>query len=233
MSTRLPRTRGTTNNRRPIPRFWSVLSLVLISLGFVAGTAALLLFPLLPSQRLYELQLGDIVPEDIRAPAQISYTSMQRVLQTLLNERISIRDLPTILEGIAEATGYTANIQMITEHVRSRIGRQICAQHTTPAGYLPLITLSPQWEHAFIEAVVGDGDNRELAMAPSKLQEFIRATQQAIEQASAAGEPAVLITSPGIDQYLAQGTRAGISAISDRAGNSRSRSNAAEKQQKG
>jgi flagellar biosynthesis protein FlhA len=153
-------------------------------------------------------KLLDELPErqkqllDDLVPAQISYTSMQRVLQTLLNERVSIRDLPTILEGIAEATGYTANIQMITEHVRSRIGRQICAQHTTAAGYLPLITLSPQWEHAFIEAVVGDGDNRELAMAPSKLQEFIRATQRAIEQASAAGEPAVLITSPGIRPFV-------------------------------
>ena len=115
-------------------------------------------------------------------PTQISYTAIQRVLQMLLTERISIRDLSTILEGIAEATGYTSNVQMITEHVRSRLARQICAAHTNHEGYLPLITMAPQWEHAFIEAIIGDGDNRELAMAPSKLQEFIRCVQTDIEQ---------------------------------------------------
>lgn len=67
--------RDIRNRRRPLPRFWSTLSLVAMSLAFVAGTSALLLFPLLPSQRPYRLQIGDIVPEDIRAPAQISYTS--------------------------------------------------------------------------------------------------------------------------------------------------------------
>ena len=135
-------------------------------------------------------------------PAQISYTSIQRVLQMLLTERISIRDLGTILEGIAEATGYTSNVQMITEHVRSRLARQICASHTNHEGYLPLITMAPQWEHAFIEAIIGDGDNRELAMAPSKLQEFIRCVQTAIEQASNVGESAVLITSPGVRPFV-------------------------------
>jgi putative nucleotidyltransferase with HDIG domain len=75
MGARLPRTRGIYNNRRPMPRFWSVLSLIVLCLGFVAGTSALLIYPLLPSQRPYHLQVGDIVPEDIRAPSQISYTS--------------------------------------------------------------------------------------------------------------------------------------------------------------
>ncbi len=139
--------------------------------------------------------------EDI-VPAQVSYTTIQRVLQMLLSERVSIRDLASILEGIAEATGYTTNIQMITEHVRTRLARQICAYHTSHDGYLPLITLAPQWEHAFIESIIGEGDNRELAMAPSKLQEFIRATQEAIEKASNVGEAGVLITSPGIRPFV-------------------------------
>ena len=52
-------------------------------------------------------------------PAQINVTSLQRILQNLLAERVSIRDLPTVLEGIAEAANYTKNVSMITEHVRS------------------------------------------------------------------------------------------------------------------
>jgi flagellar biosynthesis protein FlhA len=139
---------------------------------------------------------------DDLVPALITYTGIQRILQLLLNERISIRDLPTILEGVAEATGFTRNIQAIAEHVRTRLARQICAQHTTHGGYLPLITLAPQWEHAFAEALVGEGDNKELAMAPTKLQQFIRAVQTAVEGASQQGEPAVIITSPGIRPFV-------------------------------
>ena len=59
-------------------------------------------------------------------PSQISVTGVQRVLQTLLAERVSIRDLPAILEGIAEAVGHTKNALYITEHVRARLARQLC-----------------------------------------------------------------------------------------------------------
>ena len=67
-------------------------------------------------------------------PAQITTSGIQRVLQILLAERISIRDLSTILEGVADAVAYTRNPTMIAEHVRTRLARQICAQHTTPTG---------------------------------------------------------------------------------------------------
>ena len=63
-------------------------------------------------------------------PAQISYTGIQRVLQILLGERISIRDLSTILEGIADGVPFTRNPVSLAEHVRARLARQICAQHT-------------------------------------------------------------------------------------------------------
>src|SRR6202011_3174995 len=63
-------------------------------------------------------------------PSQITYTGIQRVLQMLLAERISVRDLGTILEGIADGLSFTRNYGALTEHVRARLGRQICAQHT-------------------------------------------------------------------------------------------------------
>ncbi len=139
--------------------------------------------------------------EDI-VPSQINVSGIQRVLQTLLGERVSIRDLPTILEGIAEATGFTRSPQSITEHVRARLARQICAQYQAPDGYLPLITLSPQWEQAFGEALVGDGDDRQLAMAPSKLQEFVVGVRDAFEEAARMGEVPVLLTSPLIRPFV-------------------------------
>ena len=85
-------------------------------------------------------------------PSQITVSGIQRVLQILLAERVSIRDLATILEGIADAHRRSRAIRStLAEHVRTRLARQICAQHTAPAGYLPLIALSAEWEQAFAE----------------------------------------------------------------------------------
>ena len=139
--------------------------------------------------------------EDI-VPSQISVSGVQRVLQTLLAERISIRDLPTILEGIAEVAGPGRTPQMLAEHVRARLSRQLCAANLGADGNLPLLTLSPQWERDFAEAMSGDGAERHLAMAPSKLQQFIAAIQQGFENAAQSGELPVLITSPGIRPHV-------------------------------
>lgn len=132
--------------------------------------------------------------EDI-VPSQISTTTVQRVLQLLLTERVSIRDLGGILEGIAEAVAWTRAPGQIVEHVRSRLSRQICAQNQAMGGYVPLIALSPKWEQAFAEAIVGAGEEKSLAMAPSKLHEFIAGVRDAFEDAAKIGEAPVLLTS--------------------------------------
>jgi flagellar biosynthesis protein FlhA len=140
--------------------------------------------------------LKDIVP------AQISMSGIQRVLQMLLAERISIRDLSTILEGIAEAVAFTRNPTQIAEHVRTRLARQICAQHTSPSGYLPLIALSAKWEQAFADSVIGQGDERTLAMQPSRLSEFITLVRERFEEAAREGEAPVLVTSSSIRPFV-------------------------------
>ena len=135
-------------------------------------------------------------------PSQITVTGLQRILQALLSERISIRDLPTILEGVAEAAAITRNIGAITEHVRGRLARQISNTYTNESGYIPLVTLSPEWEQSFNEAVIGEGEDRQLAMAPSKLQQFIQTVRQVFERQAMTGENPVLLTSPGIRAYV-------------------------------
>ncbi|PIO98058.1 Flagellar biosynthesis protein FlhA [uncultured Pleomorphomonas sp.] len=129
-------------------------------------------------------------------PSQITVSGIQRILQLLLAERVSIRDLGTILEGIAEGLSISHATQTIAEHVRARLARQICAANMAPGGYLPLISLSAAWEQAFIESIVGEGDDRRLAMAPSKLQEFVGAVRDQFEEAAKKGELPVLMTSP-------------------------------------
>ena len=135
-------------------------------------------------------------------PGQITVSGIQRVLQTLLKERISIRDLSAILEGIADASGFTRSIQSMTEHVRARLALQICASHQAPGGYLPILTLSPAWEQEFSSALIGDGEDKQLAMAPSKLQEFVARVRDGFEDAAQAGEIPVLLTSPGNRPYV-------------------------------
>jgi flagellar biosynthesis protein FlhA len=135
-------------------------------------------------------------------PSQITASGVQRVLQILLAERISIRDLSTILEGIADALAYTRNPTMLVEHVRARLARQICAQHASAAGYLPLIVLAAKWEQAFAESIVGQGEERSLAMQPSKLSEFIALVRERFEHAGREGEAPVLVTSPGIRPFV-------------------------------
>jgi flagellar biosynthesis protein FlhA len=139
--------------------------------------------------------------EDI-VPGQISVSGIQRVLQNLLSERVSIRDLPTILEGIAEIASSGRTTQTVAEHVRARLARQICAANLGPDGNLPLLTLSPQWERDFAEAMIGDGPERHLAMAPSRLQQFILSVQHGFENAAQMGELPVLITSPSIRPHV-------------------------------
>jgi flagellar biosynthesis protein FlhA len=143
---------------------------------------------------------GELVKDIV--PSQITVSGIQRVLQLLLAERVSIRDLSTILEGIADALSFTRNPVGISEHVRARLARQICAQHMTPAGYMPLIALSAKWEQSFAESIVGQGDDKSLAMQPSKLSEFITLVRERFEDAARDGEAPVLVTSPGIRPFV-------------------------------
>ncbi|WP_414693885.1 flagellar biosynthesis protein FlhA [Phenylobacterium sp.] len=135
-------------------------------------------------------------------PAIVSVTTIQRVLQTLLRERVSIRDLPAILEGIGEAAPHTTSITTLVEQVRTRLARQLCFAYRGDDGALPIVTLNPEWEMAFSEALVGQGEDRQLALAPSRLQDFIRAVRETFERAALTGETPVLLTSPVIRPYV-------------------------------
>jgi flagellar biosynthesis protein FlhA len=143
---------------------------------------------------------GELVKDIV--PSMVTISGIQRVLQLLLAERISIRDLSTILEGIADALAFSRNPATVVEHVRARLARQICAQNTSMNGYLPLIALSAKWEQAFAESLVGQGDERSLAMQPSKLSEFMTAVRDRFEQAAREGEAPVLVTSAAIRPFV-------------------------------
>ncbi|HCM84438.1 MAG TPA: flagellar biosynthesis protein FlhA [Rhodospirillaceae bacterium] len=144
----------------------------------------------------YQKLISDLVP------SQITIGGLQRVMQTLLSERVSIRDLPTILEGVSESVSFTRNLGAITEHVRTRLSRQICESNTNAQGYVTLLTLSPEWEQEFAQSIVGDGEATQLSIAPRKLQEFITKVRDAYQAQVQLGENPVLLSSGNIRPYV-------------------------------
>jgi flagellar biosynthesis protein FlhA len=134
-------------------------------------------------------------------PAKISVSGVQRVLQNLLAEAVSIRDIPTILEGIAEACPMTGSLTQISEHVRTRLARQISAQHNFE-GSIPVVTLSPEWDEIFSESIIGQGDDRHLAMAPSQIQAFIASVRESFDQFAERGELPCLLISPPLRPFV-------------------------------
>lgn len=135
-------------------------------------------------------------------PTQIPLTTLQRVLQNLLNENVSIRDLVTILEALSEVAGATTHIGRMVEQVRTRLSKQICHANMSEKGYLPLVLLSPEWEEDFTKALQGDGDDKHLSMAPSKLQDFVASVNNIVERVILEGEMPVILTTPYLRPYI-------------------------------
>jgi flagellar biosynthesis protein FlhA len=139
---------------------------------------------------------------DDLVPAIVTVATIQRVLQALLRERVSIRDLPAILEGIGEAMPHTASVTLLVEQVRARLARQLSFAYRGDDGALPIVTLTADWENAFADALIGQGDDKQLALAPSRLQDFVRGVRETFERAALAGDSPVLLTSPAIRPYV-------------------------------
>ena len=136
-------------------------------------------------------------------PAPVGVGGIQRILQALLAERVSIRDLPTILEGVQEACAAGArSVPAILSIVRARLARQLSDAARGPDGTVPLITLSAEWEQEFHEALTGPPEERQLAMAPSRLHAFMLRVREVFDAAAASGEAPVLVCSGPIRAHV-------------------------------
>lgn len=136
-------------------------------------------------------------------PTQFTVGGVQRVLQSLLAERVSIRDLPTILEGIHEACSMQLRaMPAIAAHVRTRIARQLTDAHVGTKGYLPLVVIGPEWEAELTDALVGPPDARQLSLPPSRLSDFMRRITQVFETVTTEGEVPVLLTSAVLRAHI-------------------------------
>ncbi len=134
-------------------------------------------------------------------PSQISVIGFQRVLQNLLAEGISVRDLPAILEAVAESSKTpSASLTQITEYVRSKLARQISFSHLNNEGFIPLISLSAAWEQVFLESLTTE--EKQLNISPTKLQEFINALRKVYEEQALQGHLPILLVSNTLRPYM-------------------------------
>ncbi len=133
--------------------------------------------------------LDDLVPEKV--PMELLLT----VLRLLLEERVSIRNLPLILEAVSEGRSYGAP-EAVCEHVRQRLGFQIVAELKRDDGTLPLIQLAPEWEKTFAaHQIDGDRGLRDVALPPDQFSKLANAMAEKLNRAAEAGNFPAIITS--------------------------------------
>ena len=135
-------------------------------------------------------------------PGQITVVTFQRILQHLLSESVSIKDSPCILDAISEIANTTTNITKMVEHIRARLSRQICYSLLNEEGFIPLLILSPSWEQTFVESLVGEDNNKHLAMQPSKLHEFVERVNAELNRVAISKVIPALLTPPMLRPFV-------------------------------
>jgi flagellar biosynthesis protein FlhA len=128
-------------------------------------------------------------------PDKVSPDLLQQVVRLLLEERVSVRNLPLILEAIAEARPIFNAPEPIAEHVRRRLGFQLVAEVAEPDGAVPLIQLSPDWEDLFMRHETKDDNGVDVALPPSEFNRLAAAVAEKIARASAEGRYPAVVTS--------------------------------------
>ncbi|MEO8240683.1 MAG: flagellar biosynthesis protein FlhA [bacterium] len=133
--------------------------------------------------------LDELVPEKVPVDTLLS------VLRLLLEERVSIRNLPLILETTAEARAF-GSPEAICEHVRQRLGFQLVAELKRADGTIPLIQLSPEWEKTFAtHQVDSDRGQRDVALPPELFSKLANALAERLNKSAEVGTFPALVTS--------------------------------------
>jgi len=151
-------------------------------------------------------QGGAVIDELI--PGMMSIGDVHRVLQNLLRERISIRDLLLILETLAGVAARSKNSDVQTEYVRNVLASQICEAYKNDEGVIPVITLDPNLE-AKLEGSIQESEGVfRFSLSPSDANRILEATGVQMEVAKQAGEYPILICSPTVRPQLKRLTEA-------------------------
>ncbi|TJY43174.1 flagellar biosynthesis protein FlhA [Cohnella pontilimi] len=137
-------------------------------------------------------------------PSILSVGEIQKVLSKLLKEKISIRDLVTIFETLADYGKYTKDPEVLTEYVRQSLSRQITQQYASVTEPLKVITISPAVEKKIAESVQQSDQGSYLAMDPVSSQSLYQKLTEQVNRLVQSGQQPIILTSPTIRMYLRQ-----------------------------
>lgn len=135
-------------------------------------------------------------------PQQLTVGQVQKVLQNLLREGVSIRDMLSIVETLADHAPQTKDSDQLTEYTRQALARSITRKFVTGDGSLPLMTLAPQAERAAIEAVQHGPEGGYLALEPNTAKRLVFRLGKWMEQFAEKGQQPVLVCSAQLRPYL-------------------------------
>jgi flagellar biosynthesis protein FlhA len=137
-------------------------------------------------------------------PSILGIGDVQKVLSKLLKEKISIRDLVTIFETLADYGKYTKDPEVLTEYVRQSLSRQITQQYASASEPLKVITVSPAVEKKIADAVQQSDQGSYLAMDPASSQAIYQRLTEQVNRVVQSGQQPIILTSPTIRMYLRQ-----------------------------
>lgn len=144
------------------------------------------------NRKLLDEMIPDKVPIDV----------LHAVLRLLLDEQVSIRNLPLILEATAEARGQNAQPEAICEHVRQRLGFQLIADMKREDGTLPLVQLAPEWEDTFNTYQVDADRGLDIALPPELFNQLADNMSEKLRAASENGINAAIVTNTRRRRFL-------------------------------
>ncbi|MDR2141172.1 MAG: flagellar biosynthesis protein FlhA [Deltaproteobacteria bacterium] len=146
-------------------------------------------------------QSNDKVVEEL-VPTLLTLGQIQKVLQNLLRERVSIRDMPSILEDLADHGALTRDTDLLTEFVRQRLARSIIRNYVTATGELPILTIGQDIEEALSRSINETERGAYLSLDPDTGQRIVTALNNALPQLTNQNLQPVVLCSPMIRRFL-------------------------------
>ena len=135
-------------------------------------------------------------------PELLGIGEIQKVLANLLNERVSIRDMATIMEVLADYARATKDPEILTEYVRHAMARQITHQVVQNGNTLPCITLDPALENRIVSGVQRTDHGSYVSLDPDSMRRMVNSVTNEVEKLANQGYPAVVLTSPAVRLYF-------------------------------
>ena len=135
-------------------------------------------------------------------PELLGVGEIQKVLANLLNERVSIRDMSTIMEVLADYARATKDPEILTEYVRHAMARQITHQVVQGGNTLPCVTLDPALENRIVGGVQRTDHGSYVSLDPDSMRRLVNSVTNEVEKLANQGYPAIVLTSPAVRLYF-------------------------------